>query len=197
MMVKINGTDMKKLAATLILVASSFGAMSQTLDVSKLTEAQRAELSTQVSKLSSSPVNVSATVREEAEAWGALGANMGKALVGAAREVGVASNEFASTPLGMITVAIVAYKLIGRDILGVLVGLLLMAVAWLVALYVWFSRRWNDNVKYEYTTFLGGLIRRTRVIDSGEITEGVYAFKLMIGTILIVAGTGVSLSLIF
>ncbi|KAI9549461.1 hypothetical protein GHT06_001861 [Daphnia sinensis] len=94
---------MKKVLASLaLLFATSAFSTTSTVDVRNLTPEQVAQVQKQVSELSSTPVNVSASVRKEAEAWGELGANMGKAMVGAAKEVGVASNEFAQTGLAFI-----------------------------------------------------------------------------------------------
>lgn len=68
------------------------------------------------------PVNISEKVRDEVQAWTDLGQNIGRATVGAAKEVGMAANEFSQTPLGIVTTSIVVYKLTeARIIFGSLV----------------------------------------------------------------------------
>lgn len=93
---------MRKILAAVLMVASlSVFAEDHYQDTSGLTEQQKAELAVQVAKLKTEklqPENISEKVRTEAQAWGDLGANMGKALVGGAKEIGVAANEFAETP---------------------------------------------------------------------------------------------------
>ncbi len=157
---------MKKLFATLALCVSSgaFAAPQNSVDVSKLTPEQVQRINQQVTEMSNNPMNVSATVRKEAEAWGDLGSNMGKAMVSAAREVGVASNEFASTSLGKIVVGIVTYKIVGREILGVLVGSITLLFGWSVAIWLLTTRRFAD-IKYEYEPVLKGLFKRKRIVS--------------------------------
>lgn len=179
----------------LTISTSAFAATQNSVDVSKLTPEQVAQINKQVSEMASTPTNVSATVRKEAEAWGELGANMGKAMVGAAREVGVASNEFANTSLGKIVVAIVAYKVVGKDILGVIVGSFIIVLGYSICIWILISRRWSE-VKYEYSPALWGLYNRRTVVSSktdGEVVAG----KLIGAGILALASTVVGLNTIF
>lgn len=179
---------MKKLLATLVLCASTgaFAATQTTVDVSKLTPEQVQRINQQVSEMSNNPMNVSATVRKEAEAWGELGANMGKAMVSAAREVGVASNEFASTSLGKIVVAIVTYKIVGKDILGVMFGALTLVFGWSVALWLVLTRRFA-NVKYEYEPVLKGLFKRRRVVSIDQHSDTVTNRFSAAGTVMVLS----------
>ena len=106
-----------KYIIALILAIPMF-AWANTVDISKLPPHQRAAIEKQVAE-ASSPTNISETVRNEAAAWGQLGTNIGYALIGAAREVGMAANEFASTDLGKIVAFVVVYKVIGESLVGV------------------------------------------------------------------------------
>ncbi len=92
---------MKKILMILAVALACVTASAQTIDTSGLSKQQMMELATKAAEMKS-PSNMSAEVRREAAAWGELGANMGKAVVGAAREVGVAANDFAQTPLGVV-----------------------------------------------------------------------------------------------
>lgn len=195
---------MKKFIGVLVLcvatsafafVKPASAATQTSVDVSKLTPEQVAKINSQVSEMTKDPVNVSATVRHEAEAWGELGANMGKALVGAAKEVGVASNEFASTNLGKVVVGIVAYKVVGKDILGVIFGSLILVVGYSLALWILTTRRWSD-VQYEYEPVMWGMYKRQRVMkchtDSDTVTG-----KIIGGCALLAVTTLIGLKTIF
>ena len=133
------------------------------IDTSKITPEQAAQIQKQVEEMQQKPTNVSASVRKEAEAWGELGANMGRAMIGAAKEVGVAANEFAGTSLGKITVAIVAYKIIGQDVLKIILGTATLIVGtWLAILG---HRRYAWDFKYETKPILWGTFNRRYVVE--------------------------------
>lgn len=191
---------MKRLYVALTLAVMALMpslSQAQTLDTSKLTPEQVRQLQAQVEKMQGQPSNISASVRKEAEAWGELGSNMGKAMVSAAREIGVASNEFASTPLGKIVVAIVAYKIVGQDILGLVMGAVTFVFGYSIALFFLLTRRWNDNVKYEVYPVLKGLFHRRRLVDGGETTEGIYIIKFAGAAVVGIATTVLWYNMIF
>jgi hypothetical protein len=183
------------LAAFLVTVTPAFPQTSahdiRSLDVSRLTAEQKAQLLAHVSKLQESKsANMSETVRTEAEKWGELGANTGKAVVAAAKEVGVAANDFAQTPLGKVVTVIVVYKMIGQDALGIVIGLLVLFAGTCAFVFVFRSRYFGDH-DLERVPALGGLITRTRVVrwhESGEATAsrvalsvGILALSWIIG----------------
>jgi hypothetical protein len=190
--------EMKKFITVLALcvATTAFASTKQTsVDVSKLTPEQIAQINSQVSEMTKDPVNVSATVRKEAEAWGELGANMGKAMVGAAREVGVASNEFANTSLGKVVVGIVAYKVVGKDILGVIFGSLILAIGYSLAIWVLTTRRWSV-VTYEYDPVFWGMFKKQRILSTRTDTD-VITGKILSAGALALFTTIVGLKTIF
>ena len=159
---------MKKLVIGLAMLLSA-SAFSAQLDVSALTKEQQAELTAQVDKMKSpagQAASVSATVRKEAEAWGDLGGNVGKALVGAAKEVGVAADQFASTNLGKVVTAIVVYKLIGVAMIKFVVGLGILLFGAAIITYLFFTR--FGEVKYEVKPYLFGLWNRKVAVEINE-----------------------------
>ena len=91
---------MKKFILTLSLVIASVASFAQTINVDNLTRDQIAQVNQTISEMKSSPSGVSSKVRGEVSAWVDLGKGIGQATVAGAREVGIAANEFASTPLG-------------------------------------------------------------------------------------------------
>lgn len=188
---------MKKLLAVLALMVSTtvFAATQTSVDVSKLTAEQKAQINKQIAELAAEPTNVSATVRKEAEAWSELGANMGKAMVGAAREVGVAANEFSQTSLGKIVVTMVAYKIAGRDILGVVFGALILVFGYGLALWVVMTDRWS-TVKYEYEPVFWGMFKKQRIVSISTADDVVIGKYISAGLLLLFT-TIVGLSVIF
>lgn len=109
----------------------------------KLTEQQKAALATQIARQSGEnddaldfkgPV-VSA---EDVAPWFSLIDTMGEALVRLARDLGVTANELLRTPIGTITMGLIAYHVMGNEIMGILVGLLWFALTmpvWLLLFY--------------------------------------------------------------
>lgn len=164
------------LKTTLVALAMSLSVSAfagQYVDTSGLTKEQNAELTLQVEKLkagTATPVaqvtNVSETMRKEASMWGELGGNVGKALVGAAKEVGVAANDFASTPLGKVVTAIVVYKLIGMAMVKLIVGSGILLFGGSIVTYLMFTR--FGEVKYEVKPYLFGLWNRKVVVERNE-----------------------------
>jgi hypothetical protein len=172
---------MKKflLIAALALSSAAMAAgQSNPVDMSGLSKDQLLQLAQQAEAMKKEtvkdPVSISANVRNEAEAWGSLGANMGKAMVGAAKEVGIAANDFASTDLGKITVGLVAYKLVGKELISTFVGFFILIFGSVMALWMLLTKRWSD-VRYEYVPVLWGAFQKRRVLESktsGDVLAG-------------------------
>lgn len=141
------------------------------VDISGLSEEDKQKIAAQIEaskKVEKTPENISTTARKEAQAWGELGANMGKALVGGAKEIGMAANDFASTPLGKVTVAIVTYKLIGRDIIKFFIGTAILIVGYTVGIKLLFKFKHATN--FEYHPRLWGLYNK-KVVTKYETIE--------------------------
>ena len=92
---------------------------------------------------------------------------MGKAAVGAAREIGVAANEFVGTPLGKITMGVVIYKVVGEEIISAVVGFGIL-VFFLGLSIVLFRMKKYKNVEYEYKPVFFGLYNK-QVVKSGYV----------------------------
>jgi uncharacterized membrane protein (Fun14 family) len=169
------------LLALLIFSQFSFAQIS----TEGLTPEQVKALNEQVSKLKAQPENISATVRQEAEAWGELGANMGRAMVSAAREVGVAANEFSQTTLGKITVAIIVYKIVGQDILQIMSGITLLMICLTLAAVAWRAKIGATNIEYEHIPYLKGMWVRRRVVrvtysDEARVVKTIFSIAMIL-----------------
>lgn len=156
------------LASTLLMASAS----AAPIDDSKLNDEQKAQVQKMITELEAKQAdskNISATAREETEKWVELGGNMGKAAVGAARELGVAANEFVGTPLGKITMAVVVYKVIGADVIGMFVGFGILVFFFGIAIALLRAKKYK-NVEYDYKPTFFGMYNK-RVVVSGFVDE--------------------------
>ncbi len=128
-------------------------------DVGTMTQAERATLRQQLDQ-ADKPVEV--RVREEAAQWADLGANVGKAMIGAAKELGLAANDFAQTSLGKIVIAILVVKIIGGTILHIVVAGVALFMSWGFFWYV--HCRIARTPKYEVRPVLWGLWQHRTVV---------------------------------
>ena len=186
---------MKKILFAIAISLAAITAFAQTTTIT-LTKEQAAALA---QAQPTTAANVSENVRQEASAWGELGANMGKAMVAAAKEIGVAANEFSETNLGKITVAIVVYKLIGESLIGFVVGFLLLVFFFGIALWFLITKSFYD-CEYEHMPFLWGMATRKvlKKFSAPERNHGEIAAARMIGAfIAIVIGLLTGLNVMF
>lgn len=116
------------------------------IDTTGLTKSQKAELAVQAAKLAENneaPKIPTPPVVEQVDKWVAIGANVGKGLAGAAKELGVAANEFVQTPVGKITAGLIIWKVAGNDIMYLGKHFVLAPMIFIIALsfWTWFFRR--------------------------------------------------------
>ncbi len=93
-----------------------------------LTEAQKAAVIKQVSENAemNKTVVVKSNTVETLNAFAELGKNIGAGLVAAAKELGIAANEFATTPVGKITIALIVWNYAGEFIIHTAAGILVL-----------------------------------------------------------------------
>ena len=185
----------KLLSALALAVGIASTAHAAGVDTKGLTPDQISQLNQQAQSMKSDPAAVSSKVRQEAEAWGELGSNMGKAMVGAAKEIGVAANEFAVTPLGTVVVGITAYKIVGRDLLGVAVGSLILVLGYSIAFWMFLTRRWS-NIQYEYKPILWGAFERRKIVKVSN-DEDTTQVRVVTGSLILLISTIIGLVVIF
>jgi hypothetical protein len=127
---------MKKFFAAILMMVSISAWAGNTSDAvnsagfSKLTEAEKAEVIKIVadkasSKDSSVPV---ALTEDRVEKWVKIGSNIGQGLAGAAKEVGVAVNDFSQTPVGQLTMLLIVWHMIGAQLIHVFGGIMIWIV---------------------------------------------------------------------
>jgi hypothetical protein len=171
----------------------------KSIDVSTLTPEQKASLMSQAAELQKQsvqpPANISETVRNEASAWGELGANMGKAAVSAAKEIGVAANDFVQTPLGKITMAIVIFKVIGASVIKLVVGGSLLVFFLSIALWLVVKTKYS-KVEYEYVPSFFGKLEKKRV-KSFDVDEDIVMKNYIAAAVSAALGLVFGLNIIF
>src|SRR4051812_40589099 len=116
--------------ATLMLMTGPVLAKQVTIDVpGELTDQQKAELQLEATKkiVDNPPGVISASAPEKVKEWVDIGTAIGSGLASSAKELGIAANEFANTPVGKFTVFMIAWHFIGQDFVSIAFGF-----AWLI-----------------------------------------------------------------
>lgn len=152
----------------LCLSLSTFAAIDTNAiskDFNSLTETQKAEIVQEIQrKTAVNDGNVLATP-DRVERWVDVGTKIGQAMGGAAREIGIAANDFAVTPLGKFTMFLIAYKVVGQDLVHLAVhvgGGFLFFVTWL-PLWIYIFRRMCLIKSITYTPIEGRKIRQKKI----------------------------------
>ena len=156
---------MKKFFKSLVLVAASVFSITAAQAVSlnvdsvnsagfgNLTEAQKADVISQIAKQAeqnSKNGNIvsnlpSASTLSE---WASSGAEIGKGLAAAAKELGIAVNDFVKTPVGQITMILIIWKVIGAELVHIFGGLLILLFGHFVMRFI--LRWWLPlNITYD------------------------------------------------
>ena len=143
---------MKKIfAAFMMFMAMSLASAAPTpADMDKLTDVQKAELALQVAK---QVEESKATVQnpKQVKEWVSYGTEIGQALAGTARELGVVANEFIKTPAGQLTMGMIIWKVMGHDIVHV--GLALIMFFTLIPGWIYMFNRLCVVKGYEYQQY--------------------------------------------
>lgn len=141
------------------------------------------------------PAEISKSVRTEAGEWGAMGKNMGSALISMAKEMGVAVNEFAQTDLGKIATAVIVYKLIGHTLINMVVGFLLLTVG-LYAVYRFWRKATTERIEYQYVDrqFLWFKWQKKVVKNSYTTSGDAYVCMTLVSIIFAIACFGFGLA---
>ena len=128
---------MKKFFAVILMMVSISAWAGNTSDAvnsagfSKLSEAEKAEVIKMVAEKAaekSSGTVPQLDTPDKVEKWVKIGSNIGQGLAGAAKEVGVAVNDFATTPVGQMTMALIVWHMIGAQLIHVFGGILIWIV---------------------------------------------------------------------
>lgn len=159
---------MKRMFVGLILMLVTMVASAQmgTNTVSsagwdKLPETEKAKILKHITDVAATPVS-KATTAEAVDKWVDTGERIGRMFQGAAKEVGVAVNDFVKTPVGMMTMGVIIWKYMGKDILQVLIAGAFF-VAGLITIWVVF-RRGRAEVR-QYSPDKKDIFGRARLVS--------------------------------
>lgn len=144
---------MKKLFAAILMTISLSSLAGNSADTvgnagfAKLSEAEKAEIIQLVAQKASQKES-SMTSEDKVEKWVKIGSNIGQGLAGAAKEVGVAVNDFATTPVGQLTMLLIVWHMIGVQLIHVFGGILIWTVGFAVIRHM-LKRAYPDIVEYD------------------------------------------------
>jgi hypothetical protein len=156
---------MKKVLVMIVMLITT--GMAYAVDERGLSDQQKALLEEQAAKFrgqNAAPgADPGATAKRVGE-WVDVGTKIGQAFGGAAREMSIQVNEFAKTPVGVLTAAIITWKFIGGPIMHLVGGVIVLASCWLFMLYI---NRQKRNVVITYDVEKKDLFGRS-VVKSYE-----------------------------
>ena len=98
--------------------------------------------------VAASPVS-DATI-DKIDRWSTVGANLGKGLAATAKELGVAVNDFANTPIGQIATFLIIWHIMGASIVHI-VGAIAMWIFGAVAIRYITARAYPSTVTHDET----------------------------------------------
>lgn len=132
--------------------------------------------------------NTAVVVREETEAWVKIGQNVGSAMLGAAKEIGVAAVDFAKTPLGTMVCVLIVVKMFGTFIFSTLVGISLLSFG---IFALWYGqKRIITKPIYEHVTVLWGFWKINKIVrhEDAHISNEMTGYVCIIPIITIIIG---------
>ena len=143
---------MKQFLLALVL-ACTVGLASAAVEIntSGLTELQKAELVKQAEIMKAQAKSNSLTsVVENTEQWLNIGERFGKMLGSAAKELGIATNEFLQTPVGIMTASVIIFQYMGGPIIHMFTGITILLLGVAVITYLGRQRR-ELTITYDTT----------------------------------------------
>ena len=176
---------MKKLLLPIILLMFSFNVMAKEVNMSGLTEEQQAQIMLTAAKMKSA-TDVTPQVAKE---WAEVGQALGVGLVATASELGMSVDKLMTTTTGKIAISVIIYKVVGKDIIGILFGLLWLAI--MISLWVYFwatrgSRHLDSIITYEKGKRDDGRTKVKSYSETGPEIKFAYA-----GILLAIVAVGV------
>lgn len=133
----------------------------------KLSEVEQVEVLKMVAEKAQTQIKI--TNPETVNKWVEVGANVGKGLAGAAKELGVEVNNFATTPVGQLTIWLIVWHMMGNVIIHFIGGF----IVWIVGFIgIWFIRNKilisNESLSTDARGTLGTMV--VIVVIAGIVT---------------------------
>lgn len=146
---------MKKLLLAALLMISTAAHAAIDVNTNGLTPSQKADLVKMAEQMREQQSQAPTAAKSEDLAdtvgkWANVGEQFGKMIGGAAKEIGVAVNEFIKTPVGIMTAGLIIFNYVGGPIIHVSLGLILFITG--MSLTTWLYRRGTEfNIEYDKT----------------------------------------------
>ena len=164
------------LLTSLLLTVSASAAVEQELSavtLAKLSSTEQQQILSAISE--SKQASSSSKLKEYAE----LGTIIGQALVGSARELGIAVNDFSKTDVGYLTTCLIVWNFVGHSAIKLFMGLVILIAGISMLLFILNGQRGGS-----YQT-INGISQFVR----GKL-DGEPAFRYAIGLIIILVAAG-------
>jgi hypothetical protein len=132
--------------------------------------------------------NTAVLVREETEAWVKIGQNVGSAMLGAAKEIGVAAVDFAKTPLGIMVCTLIVIKMFGTFIFATLAGIAIFSLG---AIVLWYGqKRIITKPVYKQVPVLWGFwsVNKIEKYEDARLTENMTGSICVLPVIMMIVG---------
>ena len=137
---------------------------------SKLSESEKAAIIKHVAEkaqLIESKEQQESSVQGSVDKWVTIGSKIGQGLAGAAKELNIAVNDFAQTPVGQLTTMLIVWAVIGQQLTHIFGGILI----WIIGLSFvrfFFNRANPSEIVYdaEKRDYLGrSVVAKVKTID--------------------------------
>lgn len=143
----------KLLIATACALILATPAYAQSVATTGLTAEQVAKVEADIANAKletvSSKTPGPTKMAQQVNEWVQIGQGVGSGLASAAKELGMVANDFAKTPVGQLTVAVIVWKVIGQDMKSLFLGLLwFLTMVPLWAFY--YGKFWKTGTTVEY-----------------------------------------------
>ena len=181
---------MKKFFAVILMMVSISAWAGNDSDTvraagfAKLSEAEKAEVIKMVADKASQKDVMPTMTEDKVEKWVKIGSNIGQGLAGAAKEVGVAVNDFATTPVGQLTMLLIVWHMIGAQLIHVLGGILIWIVGIAIIRHM-VARAYPSKITYskEVKNWFGNYaIEKVEpiAIDDGNAAGWLFAYGVVL-----------------
>lgn len=181
---------MKKFFAAILMMVSISAWAGNTSDAvnsagfSKLSEAEKAEVIKMVADKASQKDVMPTMTEDKVEKWVKIGSNIGQGLAGAAKEVGVAVNDFATTPVGQLTMMLIVWHMIGAQLIHVFGGIMIWIVGIAIIRHM-VARAYPSKITYskEVKNFFGNYVVEKSepiAIDDGNAAGWLFAYGVVL-----------------
>lgn len=175
---------MKKILTAIVLMASVNSAYASCAKIDQIQgltnevrqemkvqcETKKLELAKKANTVVAGATDIASQITnpEALTEWGQVATEFAKALGLAARELGIATNDFLQTPAGMLTASLIIWHVAGESLLGVFIGVPLL-IFWLwTCLRLWRKAMIKET---HYTTMKTWYGAEKRVVDKIEYSD--------------------------